>query len=186
MIIPKTKNRKRLFIITSFVFLLVACGTLYLYGNQSASLFGWNPFTSSREQEQKRLEKDQQQAGQSIKERSIANGSSGSDQPPSPTPSSDGKSVVDVVITAANQNSSLLQIRVDIATLSSGVCTLTLSKSGHADITKTAATQSLSNTSTCQGFDIPVSELSPGEWTIKVQYESPSLTGTTTHKIRII
>lgn len=73
---------------------------------------------------------------------------------------------LDVHFTAVNQYEDTVQIRAEISELvNSGTCTLTLTK-GDATITKTANTQASASISTCQGFDIPVSELSPGEWNI--------------------
>lgn len=104
------------------------------------------------------------------------------DTPASPTTveGSDKKSV-QVSITAANQNDPYLQIGVQIDTVTNtGTCTLTLTNGQNETVTKTAGVQALAKTSTCKGFNVPVSELSAGNWHIKVNYTSDTLTGEAT------
>jgi hypothetical protein len=131
---------------------------------------------------------DQQKNGTTIKSNSASSPStSGSDQPatPTPIPGSTQKSVT-ITITSANQNGSTLQIRALIGAVeNTGTCTLTLSQTGQQTITKTAGTQALASVSTCQGFDIPTSELSTGVWHVTITYNSPALTGATTKDITI-
>ena len=73
---------------------------------------------------------------------------------------------INVTFTALNQVEGQVQIRTLIDAVSSdGNCTLTLTKSGTT-VTKQSGIQAGPNTSTCMGFNIPVSELSPGTWTV--------------------
>lgn len=89
------------------------------------------------------------------------------------TPSTDGPAMT---ITAMNQNDGTLQIRNVIQAIwSDGTCTLTMTK-GSDTVTREAPLQPLPSTTTCQGFDIPVSDLSPGEWTVRIT----ATNGTTT------
>lgn len=163
--------------------LVVGTGT-YLYAFKG-SLFGWSPFVN-----QKKTSKidynppteEQKKTGQEIKSQSVASDSSkpgtvSNDNPPTPTTQSNGKSTVDVTITAANQNGVTFQLRTLIgAVTSSGTCTLIMSK-GATTVTKTASVQALARGSTCQGFDIPMSELSSGNWQIELHFENDSLQG---------
>ena len=126
--------------------------------------------------------KEQQNAGQQIKQTNAdedaKNKSNGSDQPAAPVPQPSGKSSVTVSITAANQNSGVLQIRSLIETVdSTGTCTLTLTKSGLPTVTKTAGVQALASSSTCQGFNVPVSELAKGTWNLNLLFENGTLKG---------
>ena len=68
---------------------------------------------------------------------------------------------------SAGVNAGTLQIRNDISGIyNKGTCTLTLTK-GNVTKTKTTVVQALPQSSTCKGgFDIPVSELTPGTWQI--------------------
>lgn len=65
--------------------------------------------------------------------------------------------------------------------LSSGTCSLTL-KNGSKSVTKSAPIAQNPSSSTCQGFNIPVSELSNGKWSIAItvtdsQNNNVTLTG---------
>jgi len=80
-----------------------------------------------------------------------------------------------ITITALNQNNSILQIRTLISILSdTGTCKLTLTKESTI-VTRSSGTQATANSSTCKGFDIPISELSAGQWGIKIDFSSQSV-----------
>lgn len=83
------------------------------------------------------------------------------------------------VITYAAKSGENLSIRVSIdQTLGSGTCDLTMT-SGSATYTATAPViQSGATTSSCEGFDVPVSELSAGaKWGINIKISSGDKTG---------
>lgn len=184
MRIPRP-NKKKLIIVSGLVVLalLITLPFIYVYGF-NGNLFGWTAKTSTNTvDESVDLNKptdDQKEAGDRIKEEAVNEkpGSNNSDTPREPVqePGST-KSRVDTSITAASRNGDVFQIRTLISTLDSGTCTLTLTKDG-TNIVKTAGTQPLSNTSTCKGFDIPISELSSGSWQVGLTYENNSLIGT--------
>lgn len=111
---------------------------------------------------------------------------SSSDTPPVPTViKGSDKKTVQLTISAANQNNQSLQIRVMIGAIeSSGQCNLLLTN-GTATVKKTAGAQSQATTSTCMGFDIPLSELSGGTWSITVDYSSDKLIGTVSQDVVI-
>jgi hypothetical protein len=87
----------------------------------------------------------------------------------------DGKTSQQIAatITSANQNGSSVTIRTLItgSVSSSTSCSLTVTNDATS-ITKTAAAQSLASSATCQGFDIPVSELGAGMWSIQLTVTS--------------
>lgn len=72
-----------------------------------------------------------------------------------------------------------LSIRVTIdERLESGTCTLTLTHATSGKkVTKSAAVVTNPSSSTCEGFDVPVSELGSGKWNITVAVKSNNLTG---------
>lgn len=114
--------------------------------------------------------KEQQQAGNSVKEQSInsssENNSSKNTQDSDPNSSDNSASVT---ITASNQNNNVLQVRVLISSvINTGTCELKLSKNSEV-ITKSANVQALASSSTCQGFDIDTTNLTAGQWSLKVQ-----------------
>jgi len=88
----------------------------------------------------------------------------------SSTPSSNNE--LDARITAASQNDSVLQIRTLIQKVTSkGSCTLTLT-SGDQTVTRKAGIQALANSSTCEGFNVPTTDLSQGKWNITIHISS--------------
>ena len=102
--------------------------------------------------------------GQSIKKDSIEN--EGSEQ----------SSTTSIQITASTQISAggTIAIRTLIQRITDqGTCSLVMKKNSQT-VTKTASVQSLPNGSTCQGFNIPFSELSEGVWDIRIEYRSGS------------
>jgi hypothetical protein len=190
MKIPINKRRfpKKIIIIIGVILLLLAGALVYVYAF-NGNLFGWKSAqNNSGTVNYGPATTDQKQNGATIKSNSASSSSTnGSDQPsaPAPIPGSAQKSV-SVTITAANQNGSTLQIRALIGAVeNTGTCTLMLSQTGQQTVTKTAGTQALSSTSTCQGFDVPTSELSTGVWHITITYNSPTLTGATTKDVTI-
>lgn len=131
---------------------------------------------------------DQQKNGEAIKGAAKGSGSTGgSDQTPTPTViQGSTKKNVQLLISAANQNGAILQVRTLISAVeNTGVCTLSLSKEGQTTVTKTAGSQALSSNSTCLGFDIPISELSIGVWQLTIEYSSSNLVGSVTKNISI-
>ena len=189
MKIPHNKFLSKKILLVSVIFLLVVMAVLaYVYA-LNGNLFGWKiaqntPTTINYGPPTP----NQLQNGTTIKSNNASpNSTSGSDQPSAPTPISESsQKSVSVSITAANQNGPTLQIRVLIGVVENkGACTLTLEQTGQKTVTKTAGTQALASSSTCQGFDIPITELSTGVWHIAVTYNSPLLTGATTKDITI-
>ena len=78
-----------------------------------------------------------------------------------------------------------LHIRNEISSyLSSGSCVLELS-SGAKIVTRSTQIIPSASTSTCMGFDIPISELSPGEWSIKINISGDDKNGVITGEIKI-
>jgi hypothetical protein len=173
---------------TLLVILAVGAASIYLY-KFHGNLFGWQPFpekTSSINYD--KPTEDQKKAGTDTKEKSVVDtkpNPSGSDQAPAPTPQPNGKSQVSITITVANQNGSTLQIRSLISAVTgTGTCTLTLTKSGKT-VTTTVGVQALASSSTCQGFNIPTSELSPGTWQLALHFENNELIADTTKTVSV-
>ncbi len=180
----KRKNtKKKNILIGCLIIFLIAVPVIYVYAF-SGNLFGWKVSYGSGNKsgvDYGPASTEQKKAGDQTKS------GLNSDTPPAPTtiPGSTKKNV-QVAITAANQSGSILQIRAIIsATEDTGICRLTLTSPGKKSVTKTANTQALANTSTCQGFDVPMSEISAGIWNINIEYSSSTLTGTTTKDVAI-
>lgn len=80
-------------------------------------------------------------------------------------------------LTSAAQSGDNLIIRVNIDQyLSSGTCVLKLESSGKV-VEKSAPIFPTASTSSCEGFDVPVSELGSGKWDIIITLSSGEKTG---------
>lgn len=100
-------------------------------------------------------------------------------------PSAPQSQEVAMTITASSQSESTYQIRTMISALvSSGTCQLQLTKGGST-VSKSAGVAAFAQTSTCQGFDVPLSELSPGTWAVKASFNGSGKTGSTSSEIEV-
>ena len=82
------------------------------------------------------------------------------------------------VITYAGVSGSNLMIRVNIDQyLNGGNCSLTLTKDGNSVYTASASIIDSASTSTCEGFNVPVSGLSSGKYNIVININSGEKTG---------
>jgi len=176
MKIPKKrKNSQKKIIIVCililFVCLSIAISFLYiktnLFGNNPAknstlniNTINYNPATN-----------DQTENGSDIK---ASNGST--DKPAAPTVV-DGSTKKQVELIIINSSATKTNVQIN-AIVDSGTCTLTLTSPGQATITQTSDVQPLASFSACKTFSY--SELSSGNWTIKIDYTSDTLIGTVT------
>lgn len=188
-----SKKKRAVILGVFFVCLLLLATFFYAYATNQINL-GLNNSrdqetlvaTSSEDAKQQKAELDRIKA-ESVDENSNKNSSSGTDQAAPPSPQQDGKRVVGIAITASAQNGSTLQIRTLISTISTnGICTLTLEKSGRPTVTKTVQVQALAATSTCKGFDVPVSELANGKWKATISFSDNDLTGSVVSEVDIV
>lgn len=132
---------------------------------------------------------EQVETGNAVKQQTADSSSSSSKTSSSPNKpvGSSAKSNVSVEITnEPKNNGGTLSVKTLVQELdSSGVCKLTLSKSGQPTITKTAKTQALASTSTCQGFSVNVSNLAKGTWNLKISYSSDKSSGTVSESVTL-
>jgi len=85
------------------------------------------------------------------------------------------------VITRADVSNDKLVLRVNIDQyLSGGTCTLTV-----GNYTEVANVADSASTSTCEGFDIPLSKLASGEQALKIDIASGDKQGTITGKVAL-
>jgi len=130
--------------------------------------------------------KEQEEGGNAITESSDPN-NTGSDRPTTPAEEENGKAVVGVTITSPEDQggSNIIQIRASIIAITgSGTCTLQLTKNS-VTVTKQAGVQALPSSSTCKGFDIPASELSPGQWNAVLTFENDTSAGTAMQTVTV-
>lgn len=183
MKIKQTTSRKKPILITILILLLVVSAlTMYAYMKKIG------PFANSTSSTSPAINydppsKEEKETGESIKE-SITDTAPGSDPLPAPTPSTDGsKPTVGIKITAAAQNGTTLSIRTLLQTISStGTCALNMTGPAGKSYTASAEVQAGPSSSTCKGFDIPVSSLAPGNWDVTVVFENDTVKGSDTTK----
>ncbi len=184
------KNRMKKIVLA--VVLILAVGvvalSIYIFGF-NGQFFGIN--RSAQDESSINLDKassDEKKAGETKKEQTVTNNEQknpATDLPPAPVPQADGKSVIQVDITAANQNNTTFQVRTSIgAVTGSGTCTLRINQ-GDRIFTATSSVQALPTTTTCQGFDTPMSELGPGRWTVSLRFENETITGTASKEVEL-
>lgn len=179
------KNKLKTPIILTLVaiVLLVAGSFAYVYAF-NGSIFGWSATSeenSSQNIDTNAPSDEEIDAGQGIKEDVVNN-----DQEGKPSQDNTGNApVLSASITAANQTSDQLQIRTLIeSVVTGGTCTLTVAM-GETEINQSANIQALANASTCMGFDVPRSSLSPGTWTITITINTPNGNVTLTNEVTI-
>lgn len=68
--------------------------------------------------------------------------------------------------------------------ISSGTCSLTLSN-GQKTVIRTSDIMLNPSSSTCEGFDIPTSELGSGTWSIEIDISGGNKTGTLTGSVSL-
>ena len=81
-------------------------------------------------------------------------------------------------ITYSAVSGDVLIIRTTIDQLASGSCTATLANGGKV-VTRTSTLAQNPSSSTCEGFDIPVSELGSGNWNIEITVQDATNRNTT-------
>ena len=180
-----TKNKLLLATILAMVVVVALITYLYCF---KGSLFGMSfkkqtPTTSLINYSPP--SEEQKEAGDNVKENVVKSDTSkpgtSNDQPPAPVPQTSGKSKVNVAIPSSSQNGSNLKISSIISTVTtSGTCTLTLTKSGHNPVVKSAGVQALPSSSTCKGFDISTNELTSGAWQLTLHFENSEVAGDAT------
>ena len=180
MQITQKKSRKKIIIPIVLIAAALIAGGIFWYqsARQSApdssqsktDTEGSSPDASKLDKDQSQQQSAEQQKQDIVK-----------DDQNKPTEPGD----LTVTLTAKGRNGDIYQLRYLIQqTVSEGMCELTLTK-GSSTITKTAPVQAQSSSSTCQGFDIKMSELGSGTWQTNLKVTSGSQSGTSSNEISI-
>ena len=102
-------------------------------------------------------------------------------QTPKQYEETDNKPTADLTgfITYSGKNDNNLTIRVTINQLLKevGTCTLSLTSASGQRINRTANTIDNPSSATCQGFDIPLSEIQAGEYQINIEIKTSHQSG---------
>lgn len=183
MLITSKNNKKILFLGLLFLLLLLVAFT-YAYYLSISKEEGQSHDSSKVDSVNYDASTEAQiKAGEEIKKNSIET-SGKPTKPGSDTPQFESGDL-QVSITSTNQDASILRVRSLIGTvIDNGECRLNLIR-GNTVITKTSGIQPLANASTCEGFDIPVDELTPGEWQIELNISANNKKGSVTGSVII-
>jgi len=184
----KNTSKKKKLIIAGSILLIIIVGAI-----GAAAYYKVGPFkTSDDSVNLKPPTTDQKKAGDSAKQNTVnptgnkESGSTGSDPLPPPIQNGSSKPTVGADITAANQNSDVLQVRMLIqAVTSAGTCTLSMTGPGNRTYLATASVQAQPSSTTCKGFDIPISSLAPGSWAITINFSNDDYTATASKQVSI-
>lgn len=180
--------RKKIALITVVIVAAILAGALvYAYTAKR-----W-PFPSSSSAADKGINyapptDAQSNATGSTKQNSSSTETTGSDPSPNPTPAANAgqKPSVNMTVTAANQSSGTLYIRMLIETISStGTCTLSMTGPNSRTYNATSGVQAGPSTSTCQGFNVPVSSLVSGQWHAVINYADSSVQASASKDITV-
>ena len=181
-ITPQSNKKKTLLIAIIVVLLAGGAAAAYWVSNRNSGdkQEGVNHEPASQ------TEKDagKQSKDETINKDTSSNSSKENSSTETPPVPSNQTTTIPMRITASSQNGNVYQIRILIDQVVNGSCTITLTRGG-SKVTKSAPTQALAQSSTCQGFDIPVSELSPGAWQIAITLSGSGITGNTSGTIEI-
>lgn len=184
---PKKAFLKPLFVATTII-VLVLIGWLYYAHHYQKWPF--QPHASVTQPENtvnySKPSDAQTSGGNSIKQQ-VANqvkNSQSSSGTTNPTANPAPKVTID--ITSANKTASFLVVRALIQKITSaGSCVLTMQGPNGASYTSTVGVQALASASTCQGFNIPLSSLSSGQWSMTITFSDGIDTATVTQGLSL-
>jgi hypothetical protein len=176
--VKKHQHTKKILIAACLVVVILSLAAAYfVYRNHSATSTTKTP-ASQKPVNYGPATSDEKSAGDRIKEQALNNQKQND--------SNDASSVVPLVITSVNQSSGTVYIRVMIEQITSaGTCTLSMSNGSGNTYTATSSVQSMASSSTCEGFNIPTSKLTTGDWSIKITYTNDSSSGSATGSVTV-
>lgn len=175
---------KPLVIILSSIALAIIAACTYVYAF-NGNILGWtNGRSSDTNFAQDTPTPEQKEAEQTNSDAQKTDAAkTNQDAPPSPPEQSTN---VQVTITSVNQTTNTLQVRGLIASQQTqGKCTLTLERAGRQPVTQTADIQTLHGSATCQGFDVPLYQLTAGTWNITLDFKNGNVSGRATTTVTI-
>lgn len=182
-----TSRKKVMLIVVAVVLLLgLTAGTLF-------ALKLW-PFTQSQNKEVNKIDlsepsEEVKQAADATKEQTTsgdAKTDSTSDRAVAPETPAGSKAESGLRITSAMQSDSQVIIRTLIPVFTGqGTCDLSMQGPNGASYSASASVQAMASSSTCAGFNVPVSELDPGNWKVTVTLNNDKLSGSDTSEVTV-
>lgn len=181
MIHPIKKHRftrKKIVIATCILLLILVASAIVYYSHRDRTTKSTTNPVPQKPINYTPPTSDQVTTGDQIKKQSVDSQQQNNDTSPStPTP---------VMITSINQSSGVIYIRSIIQKVTnSGSCTLTMSNNTGGSYTTTSKVQAMASSSTCEGFNIPSSKLSPGNWSITITFSDGLSSGSASGSVTV-
>lgn len=177
MKIKNKSNKLKIIVSSAISILLIPSVAVFAYSYTKDD-------SAPKEQSQKKIdysESTEDQSNATLDDVNTSDAPSKDEEPASTL--SESSSALDIQITSINQNDPLLQIRtLVLPIINSGTCTLILEREGVNTYTSTVDITSMPNSSTCAGFDIPLSSLVRGQWLTTINIVDPEGNSATTSR----
>ena len=180
----RRKNRKWIYWMLIFVLLVVACIVGY---------FVWDSYFKDKDEkrdevvevvEEQNIDKDNNNEGEAVGLTTDVDDGKKIDQYDGANPNTAEE--LSGVVTYAGVNGDSLMIRVNIDQyVTNGKCELTLSKNGANIHSSIASIVGNASTATCEGFDIPASNLGGGNIKINIKLNADGKSGVIQGEVNI-
>jgi len=177
----KRSNKKPLVIIVSIFIAIVAGWLFYAHHYQTWPFHSADkPKTSptSHKIDYSPPSDDQTKSGADVKSQ-IADDSKDS-KSPTESPSTTQQDTLGVTITTVQPGQTVRVRAIIDAVASSAKCTLNMTGPNGKTYSATASVQPMASSSTCQGFDIPMTSLASGDWKVTITVTDGTITGSAT------
>ena len=182
----KKTNKKRLIILLSILAVVSVGATTYFLLSSGSK----KSDTNQDQIAQQPSDASESQDEKSFGEPADPNTPSSLEDEKDSTPAYEGEDVNNAELLSGVINYSAvvgdkLTIRTTInQTVSTGTCNLTLTN-GSKTVTKTSGIMQNPSSASCEGFDVPVSELGSGNWSIPIAISSGGKSGNLKGSVKI-
>jgi len=194
-IIKNNQKKKKILTLASIITLILLVGAAFTYVYAfNGTLFGWSTTRKSDSVNYGPPSQEEVSTGQDKKNETANNNQNESNNSTSPKTPEDSTpitppaptSTIDITITSVNQNGAVLQVRTLIGKISSsGTCTAKLVRGTQVGYSASVSTQAYANSSTCKGFDIPITGIASGTWTLVIEFTDKDAKGSTSQEVKL-
>lgn len=175
----KTFNKpsKKLWVVTALIILVVVASVLFIYFN--------NKNNTDTSQPAARAQSDIEQKAQLEERPENKNLAPNSDQPSAPTSNdSSGKKNVQMIVSASISGNTLyIRGGLNYPVPEEGSCFAVITSSSGETTRKDMETLQNPASTDCKTLSLPISELSPGKWSVILKYTSETYEGTSNEAI---
>lgn len=169
------KNRKKVLLLSLLVLILLAGALTAVYfwnknNNQEQDSVNYSPPATEETADGQRTKDSTVNSSESTTSESTSSEKTPTNSSGETAP--EAASLTTVTITSTNYSGSTYRVRAIIGKLTSrGTCEVALKQNGTVKYSNSASVAPMSSYSVCQGFDIDVSSLSSGSYTLSIDYK---------------